>query len=128
MQTVFTEGKKKLCEVKSHNDKLWIYCRQRNIFGRKEIGRSNRRGSCNCDESSRNIYRRRYRGDKLSRRNICCKKVLELVLKNGASPAEPGEFTKRAFLNGKMDLSQAEAVIDVINSENEYALQVLSAS
>ena len=51
------------------------------------------------------------------------KKVLELVLKNGASPAEPGEFTKRAFLNGKMDLSQAEAVIDVINSENEYALQ-----
>ena len=38
------------------------------------------------------------------------KKVLELVLKNGASPAEPGEFTKRAFLNGKMDLSQAEAV------------------
>lgn len=59
----------------------------------------------------------------MSRRNICCKKVLELVLKNGASPAEPGEFTKRAFLNGKMDLSQAEAVIDVINSENEYALQ-----
>ena len=51
------------------------------------------------------------------------KKVLELVLKNGASPAEPGEFTKRAFLNGKMDLSQAEAVMDVINSENEYALQ-----
>jgi len=51
------------------------------------------------------------------------KKVLELVLKNGASPAEPGEFTKRAFLNGKMDLSQAEAGIDVINSENEYALQ-----
>lgn len=51
------------------------------------------------------------------------KRVLELVLKNGARPAEPGEFTKRAFLNGKMDLSQAEAVIDVINSENEYALQ-----
>ena len=51
------------------------------------------------------------------------KKVLETVLKYGASPAEPGEFTKRAFLNGKMDLSQAEAVIDVIHSENEYALQ-----
>lgn len=45
------------------------------------------------------------------------KRVLEAVLKNGARPAEPGEFTKRAFLNGKMDLSQAEAVIDVINSE-----------
>ena len=51
------------------------------------------------------------------------KRVLESVLKNGARAAEPGEFTKRAFLNGKMDLSQAEAVIDVINSESEYALQ-----
>ena len=50
-------------------------------------------------------------------------RVLETVLKNGARPAEPGEFTKRAFLNGKMDLSQAEAVIDVITSTNEYALQ-----
>ena len=51
------------------------------------------------------------------------KRVLETVLKNGARAAQPGEFTKRAFLNGKLDLSQAEAVIDVINSENEYALQ-----
>ena len=51
------------------------------------------------------------------------KRVLETVIKNGARPAEPGEFTKRAFLNGKMDLSQAEAVIDVISSKNEYALK-----
>ena len=51
------------------------------------------------------------------------KRVLETVIKYGARPAEPGEFTKRAFLNGKMDLSQAEAVIDVIHSKNEYALQ-----
>ena len=51
------------------------------------------------------------------------KRVLETVLKNGARAAEPGEFTKRSFLNGKRDLSQAEAVIDLINSENEYALQ-----
>src|SRR5699024_4085234 len=50
-------------------------------------------------------------------------RVLETVLKSGARPAEPGEFTKRAFLNGKMDLSQAEAVIDVITSQNEYALK-----
>ena len=50
-------------------------------------------------------------------------KVLETVLLKGARPAEPGEFTKRAFLNGKMDLSQAEAVIDIINSKNEYALK-----
>lgn len=51
------------------------------------------------------------------------KRVLETVLKNGAKIAEPGEFTKRAFLNGRLDLSQAEAVIDVINSQNEYALK-----
>lgn len=51
------------------------------------------------------------------------KRVLETVIKYGARPAEPGEFTKRAFLNGKIDLSQAEAVIDVINSKNEYALK-----
>lgn len=48
-------------------------------------------------------------------------RVLETVIKYGARPAEPGEFTKRAFLNGKMDLSQAEAVIDLISSQNEYA-------
>lgn len=51
------------------------------------------------------------------------KKVLETLIKYGARPAEPGEFTKRAFLNGRMDLSQAEAVIDVIQSKNEYALK-----
>ncbi len=51
------------------------------------------------------------------------RRVLETVLRNGARAAEPGEFTKRAFLNGRIDLSQAEAVTDVINSENEYALQ-----
>lgn len=50
-------------------------------------------------------------------------RVLETVLKAGARPAEPGEFTKRAFLNGRIDLSQAEAVIDVINAKNEYALK-----
>ncbi len=51
------------------------------------------------------------------------KKVLEIVLENGARLAEPGEFTKRAFLNGRMDLSQAEAVMDVIHSQNSYALK-----
>ena len=51
------------------------------------------------------------------------RRVLEAVLKNGARPAEPGEFTKRAFLNGKMDLSQSEAVMDLISSQSDYALQ-----
>lgn len=51
--------------------------------------------------------------------NIVTKQVLELLLKNGAVLADGGEFTKRAFLNGKMDLSQAEAVIDIINSKSD---------
>lgn len=53
---------------------------------------------------------------------IVTEKVLELVVKNGVSLASPGEFTKRAFLNGRLDLSQAEAVIDIINSPSEIAL------
>ena len=53
---------------------------------------------------------------------LILKKVLDLVLKNGARTAEPGEFTKRAFLNGRIDLSQAEAVMDWINSKNDFAL------
>lgn len=49
--------------------------------------------------------------------------ILETLVKHGARPAEPGEFTKKAFLNGRLDLSQAEAVSDLINSQNEYALK-----
>ena len=52
------------------------------------------------------------------------KRILETVIKYGARPAEPGEFTKRAFLNGRIDLSQAESVIDVINSKNDFALKI----
>lgn len=51
------------------------------------------------------------------------KKVLETVLRNGAQIAEPGEFTKRAFLNGRLDLSQAEAVMDVIQAKSAVALK-----
>ena len=51
--------------------------------------------------------------------NVAMKKILETVLKNGAVMAEGGEFTKRAFLNGKLDLTQAEAVIELINSKSE---------
>ena len=50
-------------------------------------------------------------------------KVLETVLKHGAVPAAPGKVTKRAFLNGRMDLSEAEAVIDVIHAKNNFALK-----
>ena len=55
--------------------------------------------------------------------NIIVKKILELCLKNGAILAEPGEFTKRAFLNGRIDLAQAESVIDVINAKSEKEAQ-----
>ena len=51
--------------------------------------------------------------------NVVVKKILELCLSNGADLAEPGEFTKRAFLNGRIDLLQAESVIDVINAKSE---------
>ena len=51
------------------------------------------------------------------------KRVLETVIKYGARPAEPGEFTKRAFLNGRIDLEQAESVIDIIHAKNEFALK-----
>lgn len=54
---------------------------------------------------------------------LVMKRILETALRAGARPAEPGEFTKRAFLNGRIDLSQAEAVIDVINARNQYALR-----
>lgn len=50
-------------------------------------------------------------------------RILQLVITNGARLAEPGEFTKRAFLNGRIDLSEAEAVMDVISSKNDMALK-----
>ena len=50
-------------------------------------------------------------------------KILDTILKNGCRLAEPGEFTKRAFLNGRIDLSRAEAVMDIIHSKNEFALK-----
>lgn len=54
---------------------------------------------------------------------VVTKKILETVLKQGVRLAEPGEFTKRAFMNGRIDLSQAEAVCDIINAKNEIALK-----
>ena len=54
---------------------------------------------------------------------LMVRRILETVLHAGARTAEPGEFTKRAFLNGRLDLSQAEAVADVIHATNEYALK-----
>lgn len=53
-----------------------------------------------------------------------CNRILRVLFEHGARPAEPGEFTKRAFLNGRMDLTQAEAVMDVIHADNEYALKL----
>ena len=55
--------------------------------------------------------------------NIVVKNILELCLKNGAEMAEPGEFTKRAFLNGRIDLLQAESVIDILDAKSERELK-----
>lgn len=54
---------------------------------------------------------------------LVMRRILDTVIKYGARPAEPGEFTKRAFLNGRIDLSQAESVIDIINAKNDFALE-----
>ena len=54
---------------------------------------------------------------------LVMQKILDLCIRSGARCAEPGEFTKRAFLNGRMDLSEAEAVMDVISSRNDLALK-----
>ncbi len=53
---------------------------------------------------------------------LVTRRVLDCVLKNGAAPAQPGEFTKRAFLNGRIDLSQAEAVMELISAKNRFAM------
>ena len=55
---------------------------------------------------------------------VIMNKILDLCIKNGANLAEPGEFTKRAFLNGRMDLSQAEAVIDIINAKTDKEAKI----
>ena len=54
---------------------------------------------------------------------LVIRKVLDLVIKNGARAAAPGEFTKRAFLNGRIDLSKAEAIMDMIYAKNDFALK-----
>ncbi len=56
---------------------------------------------------------------------VVMQSILSLVLRRGARIAEPGEFTKRAFLNGRIDLSQAEAVMDIIHSKTELALKCI---
>ena len=55
---------------------------------------------------------------------VIAEEILELLIKNGCSVAEPGEFTKRAFLNGRIDLSQAEAIMEVINAKNRIAAEI----
>lgn len=55
---------------------------------------------------------------------VITQKILEIVLKNGANIAEPGEFTRRAFLNGRIDLTQAESVIDIINGKTEKSISL----
>lgn len=54
---------------------------------------------------------------------LICQEILDLILRQGVRMAEPGEFTKRAFLNGRIDLSQAEAVMDLIESKSRYAME-----
>ena len=57
---------------------------------------------------------------------LSVRQILELALRQGVRVAEPGEFTKRAFLNGRIDLSQAEAVLDIINAKTEESMRIAS--
>ena len=78
------------------------------------------------DEVLVNIYRRTFTGEEMVEINChggvyITSRVLEVCIKNGARMAERGEFSKRAFLNGRIDLSQAEAISDIITAKNSYA-------
>lgn len=55
---------------------------------------------------------------------VVVREILKVLLRQGARLAEPGEFTKRAFLNGRIDLTQAEAIIDIIEAKSEQSLSV----
>ena len=103
-------GKKKLCEVKSHTINY-------GYIVDREISSAEKKSEEVIDEVLVTVMKApgTFTGEDTVEINchggtFVVKKVLELVLKNGASPAEPGEFTKRAFLNGKIDLTEAEAV------------------
>ena len=107
-------GKQKLCEAASHT------VHYGHIFDKDEM----------IDEVMVSVFHapRTYTREDVV--EISChgsifllRKVLSCVLKNGVRPAQPGEFTKRAFLNGRIDLSQAESVMDLISSENELAVK-----
>ncbi len=107
-------GKKHLSRVKSHTIHYGFVCNGDEIL----------------DEVLVSVMKapRTYTGEDVVEINchggvLVAKRVLELLCLRGAMPAEPGEFTKRAFLNGRMDLSKAEAVIGVINAQNDFALK-----
>jgi len=115
VDTLF-KGKKKLADVKSHtinygyiidrdeaiiDEVLVTVMREPNTFTKEDVVEINCHGGM-----------------------IAAKRILDLVLENGAKLAEPGEFTKRAFLNGRIDLSQAEAIIDLIRSKTDRAMKV----
>ena len=116
-------GKKKLCEVKSHTINY-------GYIVDREISSAEKKSEEVIDEVLVTVMKApgTFTGEDTV--EIDChggvyamNRVLETVLKNGAKIAGPGEFTKRAFLNGRLDLSQAEAVMDVIQAKNEYALK-----
>mgnify|MGYP003303170687 CR=1 FL=1 len=107
-------GKKKLVDFKSHTINYGF------IYDGKEL----------IDEVMVSIFKgpRSYTAEDTVEINchggvLVTNKVLETVIKNGARIAEPGEFTKRAFLNGRIDLSKAEAVMDMISAKNDFAMK-----
>ena len=87
-------------------------------------------GDRRIDEAVVTVFRapKSYTGENVAEISVhggrlIIKKVLRLALENGAAAAEPGEFTKRAFLNGKLDLTQAESIMGLISAQSDTALK-----
>ncbi|MBR3507557.1 MAG: tRNA uridine-5-carboxymethylaminomethyl(34) synthesis GTPase MnmE [Lachnospiraceae bacterium] len=117
-------GKKFVCSAKSHT----IH------YGFVVDGKEEQKSMKILDEVMVSVFRapKSYTKEDVVEINchggvLVTKKVLELVLHAGARLAEPGEFTKRAFFNGRIDLAEAEAVMDLIHSKNELALKASTA-
>lgn len=105
---------KKLCQVKSHTIHYGFICDGEKVIDEVLVMIMKAPVSYTAEDT---VEIDCHGGTLVTRR------ILETVLKAGARLADPGEFTKRAFLNGRIDLSQAEAVIDVIHAKNDYALK-----
>ncbi|MBN3038252.1 MAG: tRNA uridine-5-carboxymethylaminomethyl(34) synthesis GTPase MnmE [Candidatus Omnitrophica bacterium] len=126
---------KRLCELPSHSMQYgWIVENSKLKIQNSKLKKKENKEAQIIDEVLLTVMRapRTYTREDIVEINchsgiVVLKRILELVLRKGARLAVPGEFTKRAYINGRIDLAQAEAVLDVINSKSELALKAALA-